>query len=119
MRPSKSVATRSIPVLTAIGQLRKDTGAYDQQILDALAACHAVADPLGAPVEVHFADLQPGMVLAEDVVSGRGILLLGRGTVVTAATLDRLTNHVQRDGISGSILVTRTSHESRRSPRTT
>lgn len=89
----------------AITHLYSDTGAYDPTVLEALARCHDVSKDVAPPVSVSFEDLQPGMVVVEEVVSDRGVILVGRGTSVTAPMLQRLENFLRHDGISGAILV--------------
>jgi response regulator RpfG family c-di-GMP phosphodiesterase len=96
-----------VPAVTAIAQLRKKPGVYDPEVLDVLAKCYTPDDEAGGSVEVNLDDLQPGMVLLEDLINGRGIVLLGRGTAVTAVTLQRLRNHLAQDGVSGAIVVAR------------
>jgi hypothetical protein len=38
-------------------------------------------------------------------VNGQGMLLLGRGSVVTETVVRRLENHIRQSGLQGSILV--------------
>jgi len=102
-----ALASRRVPALTAISQMRDNQGAYDPDLLDALAGLFTVGGDEDDRVEVTFDKMQPGMVLMDDVLSRRGILLLGRGSVVTSALLQRLQNHVEREGISGSIVVSK------------
>lgn len=95
-----------VPALTAIARLRKDSGAYDPDMLDAWERCHSAGSAAAdVPIIVDFEDLQPGMVLIEDILSGKGVVLIGRGSTVTDALLQRLRNHVGQSGLSGSIVV--------------
>jgi hypothetical protein len=48
------------------------------------------------PRPMEFARLRVGMVLARDVVDEHGVLLVGRGTEVTAGLLARLNNSEAR-----------------------
>jgi len=102
-----ALASRRVPALTAISQMRGNQGAYDPDLLDALAGLFTVGGDEDDRVEVTLDRMQPGMVLMDDVLSRRGTLLLGRGSVVTSALLERLRNHVEREGISGSIVVSK------------
>jgi response regulator RpfG family c-di-GMP phosphodiesterase len=103
-----TLTSQRVPALTAIAKMRSDVGAYDGAVLDAWEACHVVVGQAPVePLEVSFADLKPGMVLAEDFVNGRGLLLLGRGSTVTEALLDRLRNHLQQDASVASVVVER------------
>jgi response regulator RpfG family c-di-GMP phosphodiesterase len=89
----------------AIAKLGTDRGAYDPDVLDALARCYAVEERAAPARKVALLDLEPGMVLADDVLNGRGVLLVGRGTTVTDALIYRLENFSRQDGISSPILI--------------
>jgi response regulator RpfG family c-di-GMP phosphodiesterase len=98
--------SQRLPPMAAIERLRSVEGDYDPAVLDAWEALHAVegvAEEL--PVQVAVADLRTGMVMMEDVHNTNGMLLLGRGSVVTETVIRRLENHVRQSGIRGSILV--------------
>lgn len=88
-----------------IGALRADVGAYDPQVLDALARCHDVSDQQAAPQDLAVEDLQEGMVIFDDVLTTEGVLLVGRGTVVTDTLLQRLENYASQDRVRGPIRV--------------
>lgn len=89
----------------AIDRLAGDPGAYDPDVLEALARCHAVSARRVPPRQVALEEVEPGMAVAQDVVSATGVLLVGGGTVVTDPLIERLKNFARRDGISGPILV--------------
>jgi response regulator RpfG family c-di-GMP phosphodiesterase len=98
--------SQRLPPMAAIERLRSVEGDYDPAVLDAWEALHAVegvAEEL--PIQVAVADLRTGMVMMEDVHNTNGMLLLGRGSVVTETVIRRLENHVRQSGIRGSILV--------------
>jgi len=102
-----ALASRRVPALTVISQMRGNRGAYDPDLLHALAGLFTVGGDEDDRVEVTLDTMQPGMVLMDDVFTRRGTLLLGRGSVVTSALLERLQNHVEREGIGGSIVVSK------------
>jgi response regulator RpfG family c-di-GMP phosphodiesterase len=81
-------------VQATISALRGDAGAYDPRVLEALAACHDVSDVSGPPQDVDVADLKPGMVVFDDVLTTDDVLLISRGTVVTDTLVLRLENYV-------------------------
>jgi len=102
-----TMRSQRLPALAALDRMRKDAGAYDPQILDVWERSIEGEGTLpdAVPVTVEFHELTPGMVLMEDVLSARGVVLLGRGSSVTEALLQRLRNHVKHSGLSGSIVV--------------
>jgi response regulator RpfG family c-di-GMP phosphodiesterase len=69
----------------AIEEMRKRTGCYDPQVLEALADVPHIrlAD---IPRDVEVKNLAPGMVLAEPAVTRSGAVLLAKGHVVSEAT---------------------------------
>jgi response regulator RpfG family c-di-GMP phosphodiesterase len=102
-----TMRSQRLPVLAGLDRMRKDAGAYDPRILGAWerSIVGEGAAPEVVPVTVEFDELTPGMVLMEDVLSARGVVLLGRGSSVTEALLQRLRNHVKHSGVSGPIVV--------------
>jgi response regulator RpfG family c-di-GMP phosphodiesterase len=106
--------SQRLPPMAAIERLRSVEGDYDPAVLDAWQALHAVegvAEEL--PIQVTVSELRTGMTLMEDVHNTGGMLLLGRGSVVTEAVIRRLENHVRQSGIRGSILVSPQRRERR------
>jgi response regulator RpfG family c-di-GMP phosphodiesterase len=102
-----TMRSQRLPVLAGLDRMRKDAGAYDPRILGAWerSIVGEGAAPEVVPVTVEFDELTPGMVLMEEVLSARGVVLLGRGSSVTEALLQRLRNHVKHSGLSGTIVV--------------
>jgi response regulator RpfG family c-di-GMP phosphodiesterase len=102
-----TMRSQRLPVLAALDRMRKDAGSYDPRILAVWERSVEGQGALGeaVPVTVEFHELTPGMVLLEDVLSARGVVLLGRGSSVTEALLQRLRNHVKHSGLSGTIVV--------------
>lgn len=100
--------SQRLPAPTILKHMREDVGAYDPEILDAWERSH-VADPTSteaAPVVLEIEELKTGMVLVEDVLNTRGVVLLGRGSSVTEALLQRLRNHARHGDVSGQVVVT-------------
>lgn len=85
--------------------LRADAGAYDPAVLDALSRVHDAADAEPAPKALSTVDLQPDMVVFDDVVTTDGVLLVGRGTVVTEALISRLENFVRQQRVRDEVWV--------------
>jgi hypothetical protein len=92
-------------VQATISALRADEGAYDPRVLEALAACHDVSEMQGAPRDIDVDDLQPGMVVFDDVLTTDGVLLISRGTVVTDPLILRLENYAQQSRVGHRIRV--------------
>ena len=89
-----------------IAALQADTGSYDPTVLGALARCHGVDKAAEQPRVVGISELQPGMLVFDDIRTAGGVLLVGRGTTVTAPLVQRLENFATREPLSGPILVT-------------
>jgi response regulator RpfG family c-di-GMP phosphodiesterase len=93
-------------VQTTLSALQADAGAYDPRLLDALVGCHDDADPEAPPRDVDVMDLDEGMVIFDDILTTDGVLLIGRGTVVTDALIHRLENYADQGRVTASIRVT-------------
>lgn len=100
--------SQRIPETAVLWHMRKDIGAYDPTILDAWEQRRLTesATPEAVPITVEIEDLQAGMTLVEDVYNTRGVVLLGRGSSVTEALLQRLRNHVKHGDVCGTVVVT-------------
>jgi len=84
--------SRGSSVQVAVDTLRGRIGVYDPEVLAALAAI--VGGDVSVDIrEVTVAGLQSGMVLAEDVRSTGGTLLLPRGAEITASVIQRMRNY--------------------------
>ncbi|ARA93016.1 hypothetical protein AWN76_007505 [Rhodothermaceae bacterium RA] len=59
-------------------------------------------------VEIHLRDLQPGMVLARDLLTSRNVLLLKAGTPLQQEHIARLLQHHAQDPILDGIFIRRT-----------
>ncbi|MGZ4617262.1 MAG: HD domain-containing phosphohydrolase [Frankiaceae bacterium] len=97
--------SRRPSVQATICALRADAGAYDPRVLAALESCHEVQDPGGPPREVDADDLQPGMVVFDDVYTTDGVLLISRGTEVTEPLILRFENYAGQNRIDRRIRV--------------
>ena len=84
--------SRGLAAGEAVAALRQQRGRYDPAVLDALAWVRRGAADAEPTVEIAPSELRPGMRLASDVRSSGGMLLVGRGQVVTDGLLERLRN---------------------------
>ncbi|TFV63009.1 response regulator [Geodermatophilus sp. DF01-2] len=92
-------------VQDTIQAMRADAGAYDPRVLDALSGSHDVEGGEPAPKAVSIADLVPDMVVFDDVLTTDGVLLVGRGTVVTEPLVHRLENFVRQHRVRDEVWV--------------
>jgi response regulator RpfG family c-di-GMP phosphodiesterase len=93
-------------VQATLGVLQADAGAYDPRVLEALVGCHGVSDGPGAPPrDIDVADLEPGMIVLDDVLTTNEVLLISRGTVVTDPLILRLENYASQGRVARRILV--------------
>jgi response regulator RpfG family c-di-GMP phosphodiesterase len=93
-------------VHATISALRADAGAYDPGLLEALVSCHSGGETELPPRDVDVLDLEEGMVVFDDVLTTEGVLLIGRGTVVSESLIQRLENYAAQGRVSASIRVT-------------
>lgn len=88
----------------ALDTLRARQGWYDPTVLAALdAVLHARSRYVVKAVDV--TDLSPGMILAEDVKSLDGTLLLAKGRQITQPIVERLLGVARVYGLSGPLRV--------------
>jgi response regulator RpfG family c-di-GMP phosphodiesterase len=93
-----------LPGPEAAAELRTRAGCYDPEVLAALAdvACLAAAEELR---EVAVSELTGQMILAEDIRSTNGLLLVGKGQEVTLSLRQRLKNFARSAHIQEPIKV--------------
>lgn len=108
--------SQRIPTATILKQMDADEGAYDPRVLQLWAESHTVPTaPESVPISVTIQELRTGMVLVEDVLNSRGVVLLGRGSTVTVTLLQRLSNLAMNGEVTGPLLV---AHDGRSSAPT-
>lgn len=91
---------------TVIKTLRGRAGIYDVRILDALeAGLERRKGGRATVLSLPLKDLLTGMVLAADVLTASGTLLVTRGNELTPGTLARLRNFASTAGIREPVLV--------------
>lgn len=81
-----------LPRKTSLETLRGRRGLYDSSILDAFMATQGAAEGGQRVIEIPLRGLAEGMVLAEDMRTTHGVLLVARGFRVTAGFLERTRN---------------------------
>jgi CheY-like chemotaxis protein len=95
---------RGVPFQTACDQLRAAPGKYPTAFLDALKGY--------SPARVHFevkrlpsAQLLPGMILDDDVVTENGLMVISKGTTLTVTLIERVQNFARTRGVREPIQV--------------
>jgi len=86
--------------------LRGRPGVYDPALVDAWEATLNRQAEVAGVQTLRLADLRPGMVLATDLKTAGGTLLMTRGHELTAGSLERLRNFSTWVGLSEPIYVT-------------
>lgn len=90
-----TLVTRGVPPNQAIAHLKSRTGWYDPDLVAALEI-RLQKESTPEARDVPIADLECGMVLAENLFSDTGVLLLGKGNPITEALKRRLESAVSR-----------------------
>jgi len=96
---------RGIPFQTACDQLRATPGKYPTVLLDSLKGY--------SPSRIHFevkrlpsAQLSPGMILEDDVVTeAGGLTVISKGTTLTVTLIERVQNFARTRGVREPIQV--------------
>jgi response regulator RpfG family c-di-GMP phosphodiesterase len=84
--------SRGVSRQTTLETLRGRRGLYDTPILDAFMVLQGAAEKGQCVLEIPLRGLAEGMVLAEDMRTTQGVLLVARGFQVTAGFLERTRN---------------------------
>ena len=88
------LVTRGCPAPRALVQLRARTGEYDPVVLAALGRIVQCAADVEI-VSVTIRQMTEGMVLAEDIVTQSGAIVIAKGQEVTACLRERLVNYAR------------------------
>lgn len=87
----------------AFEEMQQTTGRYDPKVLEAVAACSDIylgrnaAEPASTPLP--FSDLRVGHILAEDLRTRDGTLLVTKGNLISQPLLQKLRNFAELSGI--------------------
>lgn len=75
---------------------------YDPEVIDVFLQVALEATPGAAapPTPTSTAELRPGMVLARELVSAEGVMLLAAGQVLNADLIQRVRHYERRDGLT-------------------
>lgn len=77
---------------------------YDPQVVDAFLQVMGGAEPAaGGEVAVAAADLKPGMVLARDLMTRDGVLLLSAEYLLDASLIRQIRDYAESEGINVTV----------------
>jgi len=96
--------TRGLSRTAAMEEMKAQPGKYDPEVLDSLEKVLGVEKRFVAR-EVGLRDLRIRMILAEDVQTVGGQMLISRGQQVSRVLIERLKNHAAHTGICEPIRV--------------
>ncbi|MEJ5349414.1 MAG: HD domain-containing phosphohydrolase [Desulfosoma sp.] len=99
-----ALESAGLPRAAALLQMKKRSGWYDPLVLKALEA--ALGDEARFQVrEMTVQDLNLGMIVGQDVMSSKGVLLIKKGQEITPALLERLKNFAKTVGVQEPVRV--------------
>jgi response regulator RpfG family c-di-GMP phosphodiesterase len=91
----------------AFGELKNTAGVYDPKVLDAVASCFDIY--LGAAHPEHrnilFRELRVGQVLAADIQTKDGTLVVAAGAKISPPMLQKLQNFMDLTGLREPIVI--------------
>ncbi|MFA7147661.1 MAG: HD domain-containing phosphohydrolase [Syntrophomonadaceae bacterium] len=101
----EGLISTSMPEMKAIRIMQEREGIYDPVILDALKAEVIKLEQEKTPVLYAIYELQPGMILAEDILDGNGLVLITKYQEITDVLITRLKNYARMGMIQEPIKV--------------
>jgi hypothetical protein len=104
VREYDALVWRGMPADLAVAALSARK-IHDRELLLALAELGGMRLPSEAVREIDAEDLAVGDELADDLYSAKGLLLVGRGQIITERLLVRVGNYEATTGLQGRILV--------------
>lgn len=96
------------PLNKIVAQMRRESGSrFDPTVVEALLGVVQGADSGRQPgeTETDLAELAEGMVLARDLVTSRGVLLMPSGTRINAAHLEKIRAFHRVDPVADSVYI--------------
>ncbi|MDD3272414.1 MAG: response regulator [Syntrophomonadaceae bacterium] len=101
----EGLISTSMPEMKAIRIMQEREGIYDPVILDALKAEVIKLEQEKTPVLYAIYELQPGMILAEDILDGNGLVLITKYQEITDVLITRLKNYARMGMVQEPIKV--------------
>jgi len=94
-----ALESEEVAVPVALDIMRGRAGWYDPSLLDKFVRLRGGATTRRVVREVAIAELVHGMILADDVLTSSGALLVTRGCEINAGLLERLRNNLRFEGV--------------------
>jgi CheY-like chemotaxis protein len=104
VREYDALVWRGMPADLAVAALSARK-IHSREVLVALAEVGGMRLPSEAVREIDVEELAVGQELADDLYSAKGLMLVGRGQVITERLLVRVRNYEMTTGLQGRILV--------------
>ncbi|HEV7755192.1 MAG TPA: HD domain-containing phosphohydrolase [Mycobacteriales bacterium] len=104
VREYDALVWRGMPADLAVAALSARK-IHSREVLVALAEVGGMRLPSEAVREIDVEGLAVGQELADDLYSAKGLMLVGRGQVITERLLVRVRNYEMTTGLQGRILV--------------
>jgi DNA-binding NarL/FixJ family response regulator len=109
VREYDALVWRGMPADLAVAALSARK-IHEREVLVALAEVGGMRLPSEAVRELDVEELAVGHELADDLCSAKGLMLVGRGQVITERLLIRVRNYEMTTGLQGRILVVDQPH---------
>lgn len=95
-----------MPPFECLREMRQRTGWYDPSVLEALGAGSAEPPRRETRVaRVYACDLKPGMILADPIVTDKGLKLMSAGTVLTEPMLIRFRKYLETNRVKEPLVI--------------
>lgn len=95
----------SMPEMKAIRIMQEREGVYDPVILEVLKAEIIKLEQERTPILMAIYELMPGMILAEDILDGNGLVLITKYQEITDVLITRLKNYARMGMVQEPIKV--------------
>lgn len=101
----EGMISTSMPEMKAIRIMQEREGVYDPVILDTLKAELIKLEQERMPLLYAINELQPEMILAEDILDGNGLVLITKYQEITDVLITRLKNYARMGMVQEPIKV--------------
>lgn len=101
----EALISTSIPEMKAIRIMQEREGVYDPVILETLKAEVIKLEQERMPLLYAINELQPEMILAEDILDGNGLVLITKYQEITDVLITRLKNYARMGMVQEPIKV--------------
>jgi response regulator RpfG family c-di-GMP phosphodiesterase len=88
-----ALTQNGLSAVNVIGAMRSTAGSFDDKVLTLLTELYAESADLVSIVEISVNGLAAGMVLAEDLITRKGLLVMAQGCELTDTFIERIRNY--------------------------